>query len=169
MRFGFDELCKAMATDVPRRSAVKFLAAGVAAAFWPKRGAAQVLGCGAVSLGVTASGADPGCVLNGIPTTCPALMATALVGVLCPGACPTTVSSSNCVCNGATAAFTANTVCQCPTATPIASGMTCLAASCSNCGTAGNVCGAGHCCFGGMTCSSTTTTTATCPPPNLQC
>src|SRR5207302_7423732 len=110
-----------------------------------------LLTCGAVTLNATAqqlnvngcnSGSPP-------PAVCTALQATVLAGILCPTACPITITSSSCVCMGTTVVFTANTVCACPTGT-ITCPTSCPPQSCTNCGTCGNTCPAGNCCINGV-------------------
>src|SRR5437763_8001059 len=93
----FDEFCQAIASPFGRRQALKLVAAGFVAALWPKRAAAQLLTCGAVTTGANATN-PAGCV-GGVPLAgvCTALQATALVGILCPAACPVSVTSSSCI------------------------------------------------------------------------
>src|SRR5205807_126341 len=101
-----------------RRQALKLVAAGFVAALWPKRAVAQ-LPCGAATVGATAQLAG-GCAVGAInpsAAVCASLQATALVGIICPGACPITLNTTSCTCNGTTAVFTTNTVCSCPAGT----------------------------------------------------
>jgi hypothetical protein len=145
----FDEFCQAVASPFGRRQALKLVAAGFVAALWPKRAEAQLLTCGAVTFGANASN-PAGCVAGvPLPGVCAALQATALTGILCPAACPITVSSSSCVCSGTMATFTANTICSCPPGT-VTCPTTCPVSGCANCGACLDACPPGRCCINGL-------------------
>ena len=149
----FDEFSQALAPPLGRRQALK-VAAGVLAVLWPRRASAQLLTCGFLTAGATLRGS--GCAAGAIaplPGVCAALSATVLSGILCPTACPVTVSSFSCTCSGTTAAYSANTVCACAPGT-VTCPSTCPPAGCANCGACGTVCPRGTCCVAGVCTSS---------------
>ena len=165
----FDALSRILAAPMGRRRTLQLCAASVAAAIWPRKATAQLLTCGAVSVGVTAINptACAGLITTPPPGVCAALQTTALTGILCPTPCPVTLNSTSCVCQGIVAVFTTNAVCACPSGTACGSTCcapgqlccngVCTATSCTNCTACGVPCPAGNCCVGGLCLASNIT------------
>lgn len=157
----FDSISRILAAPVGRRRTLQLLAASLTAAIWPKKAMAQVFTCGApVNLSLTA--ANPTCdgVLTGALCTTLSAQVTQSIIALCPASCPPSAVVPTCGCNAGTVTATASAICLCATGTgcgqvccpagQLCCGGVCVASSCANCGTCGNVCPAGSCCVGGQ-------------------